>query len=360
MTDRKYRIVGLDILRVGLTLLIFMFHSHIHLLHCSYGIFDDFVNMGAIAMTGFFMLSGYSIQISSGSKDMTNTVEIKQFFTKRLSAILPLYYVYAILNITYNILQKGQTAVIEEIVLFPIEFLSIQSFFSGLFPYSHNGGSWFISCILFCYLIYPLIQLLTKNITDKQRLWIITTFSFILLYGAIIVQKFKLEWIYDNPLFRCQEFIIGVLICQVNSKQETDLRIFKTFRKSTACVLTVAIMIIGITIASRLNIRRDYMLYSWISLPCFISLLISLGHIKFGQLQNSNLLGFLSSISFSFYLTQIMFLWIITKKITELLCCDSNLLKVAVSFVLCFMTAIIIHKFIEIPSSKLLKQKYLK
>ena len=58
MKKNEERVVGLDMMRIAMAILIFMFHSRIHVLNCSYGILNSFVDMGAIAMTGFFMLSG--------------------------------------------------------------------------------------------------------------------------------------------------------------------------------------------------------------------------------------------------------------------------------------------------------------
>lgn len=59
------RVVGLDLLRISLALLIFLFHSHIHILKCDYGIMNGFISMGAIAMTGFFLLSGYTLNLNN-------------------------------------------------------------------------------------------------------------------------------------------------------------------------------------------------------------------------------------------------------------------------------------------------------
>ena len=162
------RVIGLDLIRISLAVLIFLFHSHIHVLKCDYGFFNGFIRMGAIAMTGFFLLSGYAINLSSDSKDMSDIKEIKRFYTKRLISILPLYYTWALIVIVTKIVAKGIPALWEELILFPVETLGIQSVFSTLFPYSHNGGSWFISCILICYFVFPLIHLLTKQ--DRLRL----------------------------------------------------------------------------------------------------------------------------------------------------------------------------------------------
>jgi len=85
------RIVGLDIIRISLMLLIYLFHSHMHY-HSEYGILNSFISMGAIAMTAFFMLSGYSLHIADGQKNLTDKTSLRQFYAKRFWGIMPLYY----------------------------------------------------------------------------------------------------------------------------------------------------------------------------------------------------------------------------------------------------------------------------
>lgn len=53
---RGERAIGLDLLRISLAILIFLFHSRIQVLKCDYGFLNSFIDMGAITMTGFFML----------------------------------------------------------------------------------------------------------------------------------------------------------------------------------------------------------------------------------------------------------------------------------------------------------------
>ena len=107
---KSTRLIGLDLFRICLAILVFMFHSHIHVLKCDYGFLNAFVDMGAVAMTGFYLLSGYDLDFSSRKKNMTDIREIKRFYVKRLIAILPLYYVYALLNVLINITMGGQKA----------------------------------------------------------------------------------------------------------------------------------------------------------------------------------------------------------------------------------------------------------
>ena len=173
--------------------------------------------MGAIAMTGFFLLSGYVINLTYGRKEMSNPKEIKLFYLKRLISIFPLYFAWASILSLANVIINGKIAAIEEIVLFPVEFLGIQSVFSNLFPFSHNHGSWFISCILICYFLYPLVQIITKRFTNRNRILLIVVLSAILLWSPVVQQYFHLQSIYSNPFFRALEFSIGILVSELNT-----------------------------------------------------------------------------------------------------------------------------------------------
>ena len=113
----RRRAIGLDLMRISLALLVFMFHSRIHVLHCSYGVLNSFVDMGAIAMTGFFLLSGYVINMTYVSMDMSKTEEIKRFYLKRLISIIPLYFVWAFFWVIAHIIVSGKSAAIEELIL---------------------------------------------------------------------------------------------------------------------------------------------------------------------------------------------------------------------------------------------------
>ena len=62
------RVVSLDIFRFLLAFLVFLFHSWMHI-GCYYSwIFTPFISMGAIAMTAFFILSGYSLYLAYGGE----------------------------------------------------------------------------------------------------------------------------------------------------------------------------------------------------------------------------------------------------------------------------------------------------
>lgn len=359
-TSVNQRIIGLDLLRISLAVLIFLFHSHIHVLKCDYGVMNGFINMGAIAMTGFFLLSGYVINLSTRKSDMANPKEISKFYVKRMIAILPLYYAYALVNIVINVIQNGSSAAVEELLLFPIETLCIQSVFASLFNFSHNGGSWFISCIMICYFVFPLLDIITKGLSNRARVLAILVLSVVLLWSPFVEYFFNCQSIYSNPFFRMLEFIIGILVCQMNMKYDTIDKFTQFLRQPWVCFLSVIALVLCVSVAQYIHVPGHYMLYSWIALPCFVSLLFSLGHIRFEKLQGSKTIHYLSAISFSFFLSQQLIVWNTVSFLTIKLELDgdvANIFNILLSLSLCFGIANMYYYLVEKPSTKYLKAK---
>lgn len=68
-TGSRNRNHSLDVFRLISVFVIFLFHSEMHL-SCNYYIFENFIKMGAIFMTAFFMLSGVVLSISGNDCDL--------------------------------------------------------------------------------------------------------------------------------------------------------------------------------------------------------------------------------------------------------------------------------------------------
>lgn len=142
----KVRYAGWDVLRIFLALTVFAFHSHIHI-HLKYGVLNEFVSVGAISMTGFFILSGTVLYHTHGD-EKTSHHNIWSFYKKRFLGIMPLYWVVAILFYLDNSITNI------DVILLPVESLGLQAEFTGSFDIGHNGGTWFVSCLLICYFFF--------------------------------------------------------------------------------------------------------------------------------------------------------------------------------------------------------------
>ena len=65
----KQRLVGLDLFRIAAALVVLFFHSIIHF-ESNYGFLQLFLSMGATVMSGFSMLSGFSLYYVYESKNL--------------------------------------------------------------------------------------------------------------------------------------------------------------------------------------------------------------------------------------------------------------------------------------------------
>lgn len=350
-TSMVKRNLGLDLLRVFLALLIYMFHSNMHF-ECHYGILEKFVKMGAIAMTGFFMLSGYSLSISSKSV-MTDIKSLKTFYFKRFISVFPLYWFAALASIILFDKESWQSL----LLLFPFETLGLQSCFSTLTPISHNGGTWFISCLTLCYLVYPFIQWIIQRVSMRQLLLMGGGIICLLFLSPMVQRHFQLASIYDNPFFRILEFSLGMIIAQVNSNSER-INSLTFFKSKIILLLVLIVMIVGVSLAyDFINTNgRDYMMMSWISLPCFVLVFLLLGNVEFHGVENPKFLLYCSKLSYAFFLAQ-MFVWPLSYHVAaKILGIDTNVIRIILSFLICIVISVILHEFIEKLSADYLKK----
>ncbi|WP_290766715.1 acyltransferase [Fibrobacter sp. UBA4297] len=344
----KHRAAGLDLFRVVAAVMVLMFHCNIHH-ESSFGPLTGFVSMGAVFMTAFFMLSGYVLFLTYKDKSLVLAPALKNFYLKRVFGIFPLYLVVAVLYVV----TLGKESVFQNLVLLPIELLGLQSVFSTLFPVSHNGGTWFISCLLFAYLAFPLMQEVVKQMTTRAKWISLALCTAILFWSPLVVHTFKTDSIYSNPFFRGLEFFIGVLLCSMPIR-DGIAKILATWK---SLLVEVLLLLAGVSIAVRLNIFvGNYMLYDWIVIPLFACMILTLASLKSPRLHNSAVLRYASAASYAFFLAQTF-----NTEIENWLfaACDiqNNVLQIVMSVALCAVMAIALHELVEKPCAKVLKKK---
>lgn len=346
----KQHAVLLDALRVALALLIFMFHSNMHF-QCSYGVLNDFVSVGALAMTGFFLLSGYVLRLVYGEKNLIGIKELKRFYLKRMLSVLPLYYTVAILYIVFI----GKETWAQNLLLLPIETLGIQSTFTSLFGVSHNGGTWFISCLLLGYLIYPFLQTMVQQLSNKSKTVLLVLLIGIELYAVIIRYAFHTWWLYDNPFYRIIEFAVGLLAADINLT--VDGRFLNVLRSWVVLFVTSLAMLVSVSVINHIFQIRDPMLLNWIVLPCFVIILFALGSKSVDWLNKSRLLSYASKISYAFFLSQ-WFVWPIMEWFVKVIGYNHNGIRISSAFLLCVGISVMMYEIVQKRVMGLLRKKY--
>lgn len=345
------RNIGFDLLRIFLAILIFMFHSNMHF-DCQYGVFTHFARYGAIAMTGFFMLSGFAMNFSN-KEVMTDILSLKRFYCKRFVSIFPLYYFIAIIFIVL----LGKESLLSLLLLFPFEALGFQTCFSSLFSVSHNTGTWFISCMVICYLLFPFLQWIFVRISAKGKCIIGGGIIVLLLLAPLVQRHFDLASIYDNPFFRLLEFSLGILVFMLNDKIRHK-GVLTVLGRKLLLLVVLAIMIAGVSVGDVMwSGPRDYMLMNWVVLPSYIVMFFLLANIRSWRWADNWLVRYGSSLTYAFFLSQFLVFPLSYHIVVLWLSLDTNFFRIFVSFFVCTGISIFLHESIEKPSSKYLKKK---
>lgn len=332
----KKRYAGLDLFRVLLAAGVCAFHIKIHL-KCDYGFMMGGVGaMGAVFMTAFFMLSGFALYLNYSESRLCEWKEARHFYWKRAIGILPMYYIAALL---YIVLLRPQSPT-RELLLLPAELTGIQSVFSSLFDLSHNGGTWFISCLLLAYLIYPFLQEIIRQLTVSGRIGLLLFSSFLLLYAPLVVHVFHTASIYSNPFFRILEFQIGSCLASLFLEGKDK---FPAGRITSQYWLLVLEALLFLLILDFLVWKKvyvgNYMLYNWVALPFFCLLLFGCAGIESPVLSHSQILRDLSGITYVFFLAQLYSNWLCKKIISHLGIC-SNVGKIVLGWGVCIALAL--------------------
>ena len=156
--------------------------------------------------------------------------EIMLFYKKRIVSIMPMYWFIALSYPIWEIvINKG--SVFNNLLLAPIELLGLQTVFHSIFGYAHNGGTWFVSCILFCYMFFPFVYNLVRELNIKAKVICGFTLGCILIYSPFLAEYLKIKDIYSNPYFRVLEFVIGILLCSI----WFDVKDKKWYKQFIAC-----------------------------------------------------------------------------------------------------------------------------
>lgn len=346
------RIAGLDLLRISLAILIYMFHSWMHF-GCSYSVYlDKFVSVGAVAMTGFFLLSGYALRLVYGKQDLMEKHNLGRFYLKRILSIIPLYYFFALLYI----LISGKESMVDNMLLLPIEALGLQTTFTSLFGISHNSGTWFISCLLLAYLTYPFLQTICKQMGGRSKVLLLLILIFIDIWGVIISRHFNTAWTYDDPFYRIIELTCGLLVADLNIGYSN--KFMQVMRSWGALICSTVILFVGVTLMRYYFKSSDYMLYNIVALPSFIIMLFSLGTLKMSMIKESNLINYFGKLSYAFFLVQ-FFAWIVGEFVLSFFGYDSNMFRIAITLSYCIIASILVYEIVQKPIVKFVNMRVL-
>lgn len=344
------KIGALNILKFLLVSITFLFHWNIHY-SISYKntLLNNFITAGAFSMSGFFILSGFLLYYAHQNSDFQNFSYLIYYFKKKLIKILPLSYFLVALMLLLSIFIDHKYI---EWPLISMNIIPLQAFFPGMFNYFLNGGLWFISVLLFLYLLFPYFYHIVKSIQNVKRFLL---FTYILgIFPLVINCYYPNPALYHLPYFRICEFLMGMITCKIFIKSKKgECRIFYILFMLLIIFFSVSILFKN-NFFNDVKFGNNYMYYDTVILIFFPITVLQISKNTFlNDIFNNKFSDFLGNIAYSFYIAQFVCIYIVdhTFKVNNYYGMDKTLFLI-LSFLLNLFIAIIFYEIFEKRISK--------
>ena len=183
----------------------FIFIMMIFMSHFAYRGIGPFDAGGDCGVAFFFMLSGFVVSLGYGRQIQEGTFRYARFLRKRFWKIYPLHLLCLLF---WLIVSKS---VIDGHVV--LNLLLLQSWIPDPeYYFSCNSVSWFLSCLLFCYFLFPWAY---KHVSKGWVSCVLVAYVAV----CLLTPYEKVNAIlYVNPLVRFVDFYIGIVLCRIYEK----------------------------------------------------------------------------------------------------------------------------------------------
>lgn len=246
-------IKNIQALRFVFCMLIFVFHF-MGMLHTSV----LFTYGGDAGVAFFFMLSGFVLSLSSGSKVENGTLHWQSFILSRLRKLYPLHLISLMVSIAFS-LYIGES-------FRPLSFVA-QLFMLQSWSLSENcivygnAVSWFLGPLFLCYALFPWLY---STVMGRGKKWhrILVVMYLIMYTGIRYFSDEEIDsYLYAFPPLRFMDFALGILAYRFYRKGIGGEPRKRVMRLSTFQATFVEVLVVALCFAT-------YLLYpelpSWI------------------------------------------------------------------------------------------------
>ena len=189
----------------------FVFVMMIFMSHFSYGGIEAFQAGGDCGVAFFFLLSGFVLSRGYGQRLRQGSFSYGQFMRRRLLKIYPLHLLCLVAVLLVSRQSLGLPVLLNALLL--------QCWVPSMdFYFSCNAVSWFLSCMLFCYAVFPLAFR-----QASPRLTAVVLLGALAVYLLVPYDRVN-SILYVNPLVRFVDFYLGILLYRyLEEKPQTRL-----------------------------------------------------------------------------------------------------------------------------------------
>lgn len=318
---------------------------------------------GECGVSFFFVLSGFVLSLAYGERIREGSFRTVPFVKKQLLKFYPLH----LLTMSAMLVMDARLGVFYEWYRLLPNVLLLQSWIpDDSFFFVANGSSWFLSDMLFFYLVFSALFLFIHQSSVKGPALFGSLCLLIYVHLAVSVPEEKINAIlYASPVTRIIEFMLGIALFRfyrsdVSRRWRTWLESRTELMKSLLEVLMVLIIVGFATAYPQLSPRLRCASLFWPLAPAIIFLFATVdrqGGLIARWLHQPWML-WLGGISFEIYLLH-MLVMRVTQSVYLLLGFEGvvpTLLSVVVNTVLTILVAWPVKKyFVDKIYGKLIK-----
>ena len=276
----------------------FIFVMMIFMSHFDYRDIRGFDAGGDGGVAFFFMLSGFVCSLGYGQRICEGVFRYGDFIWKRLKKLYPLH-----LFCLLFFLLVSQTTLDLKVLA---NALLLQSWVPDPdWYFSCNKVSWFLSSLLFCYVVFPWVY---RHLSEYLTLAVLTACA--VVYRLTPYDRFNAV-LYVFPAVRFIDFYIGMLLYQFYERKKT-LSIPKGTELLLIFVLLLTLAVYPFTDAK----LRNAPLYWVVLMPLILVFAQEKGLVS--RLLKTKPMLFLGSLTMPVFLTHQMIIGILLHRLPEM------------------------------------------
>ena len=255
----------------------------------------------------FFILSGFfALKSQSGS------VKFFEFLKKKMFRIYPLYLMILLVVVAFKILTSSFETSPDKMVSLLLNIFLLQGWGGLSAATGFYTVSWFLSSLIFCYIVgYWLCKLIKSN-PSKAWLLIYSLAAILIAFKCIAAICFPNSntgyyLCYLFPPAGLADFLLGMIIAQHINKLKLNDRTILMLQIAAIAVLIVSYML-------KLWLPRNYC-RAFLMIPANILIVLSFNiETAFSKVAFGNkIMAFIGDISFEIYLSHVLIISMLSK-----------------------------------------------
>lgn len=263
---------------------------------------------GECGVSFFFMLSGFILSYAYGEKVLARTFGQRRFILRQLSKFYPLHVLLFVMMIVMDA-RLGNFYSWDKMAA---NLLLLQSWVpSDDFYFAGNGVSWFLSDLLFFYIVFPTVFRILVSVSCQRLL--MGAVVILALYGYLAISipaGFINPLLYVAPWTRLLDFSIGILLFRFYTSAD-GVSFRSWLSRLTSVGLTcmelalVMAVVASFFVYENVSLRFRCAALFWFVLPTVIFIFVASDKLKgiVTQFLHSSIMQWLGNVSLEIYLT---------------------------------------------------------